>query len=393
MHIFVFFLGFFFELAQVEFCNSQNQKLTNMIGKISTVKKFIILAAILAVVMPLQDSSAFDFNIFKSKRNYLHAVGSSTVSPFMASVSEEFNRTESLTNPDAITPVVESDGSTGGFRMFCSGVGYEYPDFANASRLMRENEMEDCHRNGAKEIVEIKIGYDGIVLANSLGSKKMKLTKEQIFLALAEKIYDAKTGQVISNPYQNWNEIDASLPKKKIKVYGPPLTSGTRDVFADIVLEEVCFMAKEFITALPDRDVRRRQCRKIRTDGNFVESGENDNLIVQKLKENPDALGIFGFNFLVVNKNIIQAVKIENIDPSFETIASKKYELARPLFVYFKKEHLNLMPQMRNFVKEIISEETIGKKGYLIHSGLIALSDKELQEVRRNTLAQLREAK
>ncbi len=356
-------------------------------------RNIIIALTTIAVLAPIQSSFSFNFNILKSKRDYIQAVGSSTVSPFMAAISEEFNRTESLTNPNTVLPVIESDGSTGGFLMFCGGVGYDYPDFANASRVIRENEMEDCHHNGAKEVVEIKIGYDGIVLANSSGGKKIKLTREQIFLALADKIYDVKSGKVISNPYQNWNEIDAKLPKKKILVYGPPLTSGTRDVFVDIVLEESCFMQKEFITAFPDRDSRRRQCRKIRTDGHFIESGENDNLIVQNLKNNPDSLGIFGFNFLVVNASAIQAVSIDNVLPTAETITSRKYELARPLFVYFKKEHLNLMPQMRNFIKEIISEETIGQKGYLARVGLIPLSDKELKEVRLNTLAQLREAK
>lgn len=356
-----------------------------------SLKSFVFAASTLMLVA--QNSFAFDFNFLSSKRDYLYAVGSSTVSPFMSAVSEEFNRIQSLINPDAVLPVVESDGSTGGFRMFCGGVGYKFPDFANASRLIRDGELEDCHHNGVKGIVEIKIGYDGIVLANSLGAKKIKLTRDQIFLALAEKIYDAKSGKIIDNPYQNWNEIDAALPKKKIVVYGPPLTSGTRDVFADIVLEEVCFMKKEFISAFSNRDLRRKQCRKIRTDGHFVESGENDNVIVQALAKDPDALGIFGFNFLEVNKRVIQPIAIDNIAPSFETIASKKYELSRPLFVYFKKEHLDLIPQMRDFIKEIISEETIGKKGYLVNSGLISMSSKELRQVRSEILAQIGEGK
>ena len=364
-----------------------------MIRTIFKVKNFIILVSIIAVLAPLKNALAFDLKFLKSKRNYIYLVGSSTVSPFMAAVSEEFYRTQSLNNRNAVIPVVESDGSTEGFRMFCAGVGYKYPDFANSSRLIRENEMEDCHRNGAKEIVEVKIGYDGIVLASSRGSKKMQLTTDQIFMALAEKIYDAKSGKIISNPYQNWNEIDSALPKKKITIYGPPLTSGTRDVFADIVLEENCFLKKEFIAAFPDRDIRRRQCRKIRSDGNFIESGENDNVIVRALKEKKEALGIFGFNFLAVNGKTIQAVSIDNIAPTFDTISSKKYPLSRPLFVYFKKENLSTTPQMRDFVNEIISEETIGQKGYLARSGLIALGDKELLEIRKNTLAQLGEVK
>lgn len=354
--------------------------------------KTFVGAASLAFVAT-QNSAAFDLNFFNSKRDYLYAVGSSTVSPFMSAISEEFNRIQSLTNPNSVLPLVESDGSTGGFRMFCSGVGYKFPDFANASRPIRDSELEDCHRNGVTGIVEIKIGYDGIVLANSLGAKKIKLTREQIFLALAEKIYDAKTGKVINNPYQNWNEIDSSLPKKKIVVYGPPLTSGTRDVFADIVLEEVCFMKKEFIAEFQDREVRRKQCRKIRSDGHFIESGENDNLIVSSLAKDPNALGIFGFNFLAINKRVIQAVEIDNVVPTYKTLSTKKYELSRPLFVYFKKEHLDLMPQMRDFIKEIISPETIGQKGYLSNNGLIPLSDAELKHVRSEILGQIKESK
>lgn len=336
---------------------------------------------------------SFEFNFFKSKRDHLYLVGSSTVSPFMAAISEEFYRNQSEKDRDFVAPVVESDGSSGGFKMFCSGVGYDYPDFANASRLIKEGEIAECHRNGVKEIVQVKIGYDGIVLANSLKSAKMKLTREQIFLALAEKIYDAKSGKIIKNPYRTWNEIDPTLPKKKIVVFGPPLTSGTRDVFADIVLEEVCFMKKEYIAAFPDRDFRRKQCRKIRNDGIFIESGENDNLIVQNIKENRDAIGIFGFNFLAVNTKTIQPVAIDKIMPNAQTIADKKYELSRPLFVYFKKEHLALMPQMTDFIKEMVSTETIGEKGYLVHLGLIPLTDSELQEVRNSVQTQLGEVK
>ena len=345
---------------------------------------------------PFCSSFAFDLGIFDSKRPYLYIVGSSTVSPFMSTISEEFARSQSLKKMNksdevkmCVTPVVESTGSTSGFQMFCGGVGYQYPDFVSASRLMKENELENCRHNGVKKIVEIKIGYDGIVFGNLIRSKEIKLTKEQIFLALAEKIYDKTANQLVNNPYKTWDQIDSSLPKTKIVVYGPPLTSGTRDVFADIVMEEICFMKKEYVVVDPDRDDRRRQCHKIRSDGHFIESGENDNLIIQNLKNNPDAFGIFGFNFLVANQKTIQAVSIDNIAPTFDTIASKKYELSRPLFIYFKKEHLKLMPRMDEFIQEIVSEETLGKKGYLLHSGLIALSDAELKHVRKNILSQL----
>lgn len=344
---------------------------------------------ILAIFLPLKNSLAFDwsFGLQAQKRSYLYAVGSSTVSPFMATISSEFSREQNLKNLPTEMPLVESTGTGEGFRNFCAGVGFKYPDFVNASRAMPKSEIEHCAANGAKEVVEIKIGYDGIVIANLIGSKKLKLTKEQIFLALAEKVYDKESQKLIENPYQTWNQIDKSLPETEIIIYGPPATSGTRDVFVDMVMEDNCCNKKEFIAAYKDENLRKKQCGKIRQDGNFIESGENDNLIITNLKNNPKAFGIFGFNFLVANQRTIQAASINAIEPTFQTIAAKKYELSRPLFVYFKKEHLNLMPEMREFIKQIISTETIGGKGYLLHSGLVALTDSELKQARKNILS------
>ena len=345
----------------------------------------------LAFFIPVKNSFSFNFafNSENEKRSHLYIVGSSTISPFMTSISEEFSRSQNLSNITTKTPHVESAGTRNGFISFCEGFGYQYPDFVSASRPIESNEIISCGKNGVSEAVEIKIGYDGIVIGNFKGSKKIKLTKEQIFLALAEKVLDKNTQKLINNPYQKWSEIDASLPATDILVYGPPLSSGTRDIFADLLMEEVCLKKQEFITAYTNYDLRKNQCSRIRNDGRFVESGENDNLIVQNLKNNPEAFGILGFNFLVVNSNLIQAVKINNVEPTFETISSKKYSLSRPLFVYFKKDHLKLMPQMKDFIKEIVSPETIGKKGYLLHVGLVALSDSELKEVRKNTLSKL----
>ncbi len=344
---------------------------------------------VLAMFLPLKSSLAFDWNFGKKdqKRSYLYAVGSSTVSPFMATISSEFSREQNLKNLSTETPLVESTGTGEGFKIFCAGVGFKHPDFVNASRPIPKSEIENCAKNGVKEVEEIKIGYDGIVIANLIGSKKLKLSKEQLFLALAKKVYDEKSQKIIENPYQTWNEIDASLPKTEIIIYGPPLTSGTRDVFVDMVMEDVCLNKKEFIAAYQDENLRKKQCGEIRKDGKFIESGENDNLIVDNLKNNPKAFGIFGFNFLISNQRVIQAVEIDNIEPTFQTIAAKKYKLSRPLFVYFKKEHLNQMPEMREFIKQIISAETIGRKGYLLHSGLVALSDLELKQTRKNILS------
>lgn len=349
------------------------------------------LFAALIIFLAAQNSFAFDwkFDLSAPKRHYLLLVGSSTVSPFMAAVSEEFSREYSLNNSPIKTPIVEATGSVSGFRLFCSGIGSKYPDFVNASRPIDESEIVNCHKNGVKNIVAIKIGYDGIVIANAKGSRHFNLTKKQIFLALAEKIYDPKSKKIITNPYKTWDQIDSKLPKAEIIFYGPPATSGTRDIFVDMIMESSCKMQKEFVLAYDNYEERKAQCHKIRNDGVFIESGENDNNIVTALKNNPKALGIFGFNFLVVNPNAIQPAKIEGVNPNYENIASKKYELSRPLFVYFKKEHLDLIPEMRDFIKEIVSIDTIGRKGYLVHNGLVAMSNFELEQVRNETLSEL----
>ena len=338
-------------------------------------------------ILPLHAANAFNWEIcLPNSRQNIHVVGSSTISPFMTAIAEEFNRTQSLKNISTPIPLVESIGTGNGFKMFCGGIGAKYPDFVDASRPIKEDEIEHCNQNGVKEIVEIKIGYDGIVIGNLAGGKKIQLTKEQIFLALADKVVDKKSGKLVKNFYQTWDQIDSKLPKTKIVIYGPPSTSGTRDVFADIVLEESCLNKKEFLAEFPIFAARKKQCHTLRDDEKFIESGENDHLIIEHLKQNPDSFGIFGFNFLVENQKIIQAASIDNVAPTFASIASKKYSLARPLFVYFKKENLNSTPEMRGFIKEIISPETIGRKGYLLNSGLIALSDHELEEVRKNIL-------
>ncbi len=347
----------------------------------------VIILLVLTCCFVLKSSFAF----WRSENKpYIYLVGSSTVSPFMAAVSEEFSRSQNLKNSTITTPLVESTGTTEGFRLFCSGVGLKFPDFSNASRPIEPSEVANCHKHGVNEIVEIKIGYDGIVIGNSTLGKKINLTKEQIFLALAEKIYDKKSGQFIKNPYEKWSEIDPSLPNKAIVFYGPPPSSGTRDIFIEMVMENVCFTKKEFVEGYSEAKIRRQQCGKIRADGNYVESGENDYLTIESLKTNPDALGILGFNFLVPNRSAIQAATIDNIEPNFNSIASKKYPLSRPLFVYFKKEHLNLKPEMSAFIQEIISPETIGHEGYLKHNGLVTLSDFEAKKLRENILSQLK---
>ena len=312
-----------------------------------------------------------------SARKHIQIVGSSTVYPFTAVIAETFGR-----DTEFKTPIVESTGTGGGFKLFCSGVGFNFPDFSNASRKIEPSEIKKCAESGAKETVEIKIGYDGIVLANSTSGQKFSLTKNQVFLALAQKVPSKNGGSLIDNPYQKWSDIDASLPAIKIAVYGPPTTSGTRDAFVELVMEEVCVNMKEFSAAFPDGKIRKKKCHVIRSDGKFIEAGENDNLIVQKLKNDHNALGIFGFSFLEENHDTIQPAVINKVMPSFDNIVSGSYPVSRPLFIYFKKEHLNLIPGIKEFVTEIVSKNTIGKDGYLLQKGLIPLTDLELKKVR-----------
>ena len=311
-----------------------------------------------------------------SERNHIQIVGSSTVYPFTAVIAETFGRETKFK-----TPIVEATGTGGGFKLFCSGVGYNYPDFSNASRKIEKSELKKCAEHGVTGVVEIKIGYDGIVLANASAGRNYSLTKKQIFLALAEKVPSKNGGELIKNPYQKWSEIDQHLPAINIAVYGPPTTSGTRDAFVELAMEDVCLGLPEFAATYPDAKIRKKKCHVIRSDGHFIEAGENDNLIVQKLKNDVDALGIFGFSFLEENHDMIKPSAINETSPSFDSIVSGSYQVSRPLFIYFKQEHLKLIPGMCEFVEEIISKNTIGTDGYLLQKGLIPLSDAELKKV------------
>lgn len=325
-------------------------------------------------------------NFFKSKfssftRNNVSVVGSSTLYPFISIVAETFGRETKYR-----TPIIEATGTGGGFKLFCSGIGYDYPDVVNASRAIKKSEIEKCYQNQIN-FGEIKIGYDGIVLANSIKGIKFSLTKEQIFLALAENIFD-KNGNLVKNFYKNWSEINKNLPNLPIKIYGPPSTSGTRDAFVELVMIEYCSRQIEFKNKYQNPEILHKKCQIIRSDGAFVEAGENDNLIVQKLKNDNNALGIFGFNFLQENASKIQPAIIDNIAPSFDNIALGKYKVSRPLFVYYKVEHLNLIAGFKEFLTEIASKKTISSDGYLMQAGLIPPSDHVIEknevELRKN---------
>ncbi|QCQ21720.1 PstS family phosphate ABC transporter substrate-binding protein [Desulfoglaeba alkanexedens] len=310
----------------------------------------------------------------QSSRDYISIVGSSTVYPFATVVAEQFGKTTPFK-----TPKIESTGSGGGFKLFCAGVGVEHPDITNASRRMKKSEFDQCQANGVKDIVEVKIGYDGIVVANSKSAEPFKLTRKDIFLALAKQVPDPKGSKtLVPNPYKTWKDVNPALPAKKIEVLGPPPTSGTRDAFSELVMEAG---AKSFdwIAAIRNEDKKRFKAiaHTIREDGAYIEAGENDNLIVQKLVANPDALGIFGFSFLDQNTDKIQGSFIEGVQPTFEAIASGEYPVSRPLFFYVKKAHVDTIPGIREYLAEFTSDKAWGPNGYLSEKGLIPMPDDE----------------
>jgi len=311
----------------------------------------------------------------QSARDYISIVGSSTVYPFSTVVAENFGRSTNFK-----TPKIESTGTGGGFNFFCAGVGVQHPDITNASRRIKQSEIENCAKNGVTDIVEVKLGYDGIVLANSRAAPRFDLTLAQVYLGLAKNVPAPGAGdRLVPNPYHRWSEIDSSLPDEPIDVYGPPPTSGTRDAFVELAMDAGC---KTFpLIARLDDAAAEAACYQMREDGGFTEAGENDNLIVQKLEANPDALGIFGFSFLDQNADKVQGAVINGVAPDFDAIADGDYPISRPLFFYVKKAHVGVIPGIREFLAEFTSDAAWGEFGYLSDKGLIPLSDEERAEV------------
>ena len=314
-------------------------------------------------------------------RDSIEVVGSSTVYPFSTVVAERYGRASG--NP---TPKIESTGSGGGMKLFCSGVGTNYPDITNSSRRMKASEFQKCQANGVKEIVEVQIGYDGIVIANSVESATMQLSRKDIFLALAAKVPGATAGELIDNPYKTWKDVNSALPDVAIEVLGPPPTSGTRDAFAELGMEGGCKKI-DWIAALKasNKNAYKTICHTIREDGAYIEAGENDNLIVQKLEANPDALGVFGFSFLDQNADKVQGSIIESVEPTFDSIADKSYPISRPLYFYVKKAHIGVVPGIKGFLNEFTSEKAWGEEGYLSEKGMIPLPTKMRREMAENT--------
>lgn len=312
-----------------------------------------------------------------SGRDYISIVGSSTVYPFATTVAEQFGKTTKFK-----TPKIESTGSGGGMNLFCAGSGIETPDITNSSRRIKFSEYEKCQKNGVKEIVEVKIGYDGIVLANSKKAAQVTLSKKDIFLGLAKEVPDPKGGEtLVANPYKNWKEVNASLPDTKIEVLGPPPTSGTRDAFVELAMEGGCKQIG-WIKALKKKDKKhfKSVCHTVREDGAYIEAGENDNLIVRKLEGTPKALGIFGFSFLDQNGDKIQGAIIGGEAPTFENIAAGNYPVSRPLYFYVKKTHVGVVPGVSEFLSEFSSDKAWGEEGYLTDKGLIPMPEEERKQ-------------
>ncbi|MGI9220470.1 MAG: substrate-binding domain-containing protein [Woeseiaceae bacterium] len=313
----------------------------------------------------------------QSSRDYIYIVGSSTVYPFSTVVAERFGR-----GTEFKTPKVESTGSGGGLKLFCDGIGVDYPDITNSSRAIKASEVAMCAENGIADIVEVKIGYDGIVFANAYSGESMSVSRADIFLALAKMVPGDADGELIENPYSTWNEVNPELPAIRIEVLGPPPTSGTRDAFVELAMEGGCSSVawiKELKST--DSDKYKSVCHTIREDGVFVEAGENDNLIVQKLEANPSAFGIFGFSFLDQNSEKVKGAAVDGIVPTFDAIADGDYPVSRPLFFYVKKAHVDVIPGLRGFLREFTSERAWGEEGYLSERGLIPMPDEERGQV------------
>ncbi len=316
----------------------------------------------------------------QASRDYIYIVGSSTVYPFSTVVAERFGR-----GTEFKTPKVESTGSGGGLKLFCDGVGVDYPDVANSSRAIKRSEIDTCASNGVTDIVEVKIGYDGIVFANAINSIDINVSRADIFLALAKEVPGVEPGKLIANPYKTWADVNPELPNVRIEVLGPPPTSGTRDAFVELAMEGGC-MSVDWIAALSktDSDRYRAICHTVREDGAFVEAGENDNLIVQKLEANPNAFGIFGFSFLDQNTEKVKGAAIDGVIPTFDAIADGDYPVSRPLYFYVKKAHVDVIPGLRGFLREFTSERAWGDEGYLSDRGLIPMPVEERGEIAAN---------
>lgn len=326
------------------------------------LKKISLVALMSLALISCNDPAATGGS--GSARQEIRIMGSSTVFPFAKAVAEAFQKAD----PARKNPIVESTGTGGGIEAFCAGVGSQTPDIANASRRMKKSEFETCKKNGVTDIVEIQIGIDGITLGESVKGRGFKLTSAEVYKALAANPFGKP------NLTKNWSDVNPALPNIPIAVFGPPKTSGTRDAFAELILEAGCKSdAATKALKASDEDKYKAVCHDIRTDGAYKEQGENDNLIVQKLAANPNMLGVFGYSYMEENAGTVRGVALENVAPTYDAIAAGRYPGARALYIYVKKQHADKIPGIKEYVAEFISA---GAKGsYLAKLGLIAAPD------------------
>jgi len=338
------------------------------------MKKHLIAITALAATSFFAGMSA------QAGEDRIHIVGSSTVYPFASYVAEEFGQTTHFN-----TPVIESTGSGGGMKLFCAGDGMDTPDITNASRRMKDKELKLCAENGVKDITEVVIGFDGIAIAQSKSNKAINLTRGQILLAVAAEVPNKAGTALIANPYKFWDQIDASLPHRPIIFYGPPTSSGTRDAFQDLVMKHLTKHMEVYTNVYKKDEKANKNYKKyktIRTDGVYVPSGENDNLIVQKLLKDEDAFGIFGYSFLEENSDRVSAATIEGVAPAPAAISSGKYPVSRSLYFYIKNDHLKKVKGMSEYVNLFLDEKMIGSDGNLAEIGLIPLPEQNRKDIR-----------
>lgn len=320
---------------------------------------------------------------FAHARDNIKIVGSSTVYPYAQAVAEEFAK--STGQP---SPVLESTGTGGGMKLFCKGIGKEYPDITNASRAMKPSERKRCEKNNIGPISEILIGYDGISIATSKDAPDFNVSIAELYLVLAKEIYNPIKGEWVPNFVTNWRQLKDSFPDLPIRVYGPPPTSGTRDAFVDLVMHVGCKQMLNVQRVKKELDKKafkayiKNHCSAIRQDGAYIEAGENDNLIVQRLQADKQAFGIFGYSFLYENQDKLKAVRIDGAKPSLDAIASGDYPISRPLYFYVKDRHRKFVKGLNSFVQAFVSEDAFGEDGYLVDRGLVPLPEDERQKVR-----------
>ncbi len=339
------------------------------------MKKSVLAVAILGTLSLSSQAMA---------RDTINIVGSSTVFPFSTAVAEQFGNATKFP-----TPKIESTGSGGGMKLFCAGVGVDQPDMTNSSRRMKVTEFENCQANGVKEITEVKIGFDGIAIANSKDAEQYKMSLRDLWLALAKDVPNPEGGEeLVPNPYKTWKDVNPELPDVAIEVLGPPPTSGTRDAFAEIGLEGGC-KTFDWIAAMKaeDKSKYKSVCHTVREDGAYIEAGENDNLIVQKLDSNADALGVFGFSFLDQNTDKLQGTIVDGVEPTIDNIASGDYPISRSMYFYVKNAHVGTIPGIEEYVAAFTSENAWGPDGYLADKGLISLPEKMRAEVAKSAQA------